>query len=41
MKRWKYLAALVLLLGCASNVRFIQTDESFVPQAKPEDAELR
>jgi len=42
MRIWTYLLAFVpLLIGCASsNVSFIQTDELYVPRAKPEGTEI-
>ena len=30
----------ILLIGCASNVRFIQTDDAYVPTAKPPNAKI-
>jgi len=30
----------LILVSCASHVRFIQTDESYVPEEKPEDARI-
>ena len=41
MKKAMWLVLLVVVLvGCSSNVRFIQTDESFEPKAKPAGAEI-
>ncbi len=43
MNRTTCILMMMLLLagnGCASNVRFVQTDESFVPAAKPDRAEV-
>lgn len=34
------LIGMLLLVGCASNVRFIQTDETYKPTSKGEDAEI-
>jgi hypothetical protein len=34
------LVAVVMIAGCSSPVRFIQTDETYVPAAKPKDAEI-
>jgi hypothetical protein len=39
--RWILAAGLLYTLGCGGgNVRFIQTDESFVPSKKPAGSEL-
>jgi len=40
MRRAASFLLLIVLSGsgCASNVRFVQTDESFVPTVKPDDA---
>jgi hypothetical protein len=41
MKKVVWLVPLVILLvGCASNVRFIKTDESYTPSAKPANTEI-
>ena len=41
MRVLKYLIIfMVLLTGCASNVRFIQTDEYYEPAPKPDDTEI-
>ncbi len=41
MKKISLLMLIIFLLtGCASHVKFIQTDESYIPQEKPEDAQI-
>ena len=41
MKKFTLLLTLLfVLIGCSSNVRFIQTDEDFVVQAKPNSSKI-
>jgi hypothetical protein len=41
MKKSIHLILLVVFfIGCASNVKFIKTDESYEPSPKPEDTEI-
>jgi len=35
-----FLLLLVFIIGCASNVKFVQTDEAYDPEPRPDDAEI-